>query len=293
MLSYSECYATLGVGPETDWNTLRAKYRRLIGQWHPDRFSADSSRKQLAEEHCKRITLAYQALERYRREYGVLPAPEPASEIGTAQHPEAASEREGSPESAESPGPDATRSADVSGTTAKPESHYRAAIFVSVFVAATFILSFYETDTADSDGASAPEHATTATGQAVDSRRSDSGGFLVGSTPVEVYDVQGVPTSSESEVWRYGKSSIRFRQGKVVGWSQHPDNPLHLAADQPIEMRGIFEVGSSKKEVRSIQGDPTEETETVWSYGPSRVYFANGRVARWEADPSHPLFVQP
>jgi hypothetical protein len=50
-------------------------------------------------------------------------------------------------------------------------------------------------------------------------------------------------------------------------------------------------VGSTKEEVRELQGVPMSESDSVWSYGSSKVYFERDRVVRWEADPLHPLRV--
>src|SRR5258707_3766876 len=87
MHDYSNCSPTLGVTPDTDWVTLRARYKRLMGQWHPDRFSADAPGKAIAEERSKQITLAYKALEKYRRDHGALPPIEFAA--ADAHRPEA------------------------------------------------------------------------------------------------------------------------------------------------------------------------------------------------------------
>src|SRR5882762_994183 len=86
MDDYSDFYATLGVDPSTDWETLRGHYKRLIGQWHPDRFSGDTASRKIAEERSKQITIAYQALGNYRREHGVLPPKTPAIDA-VAQEP--------------------------------------------------------------------------------------------------------------------------------------------------------------------------------------------------------------
>src|SRR5712672_789255 len=82
MDDYSRFYATLGVNPDTDWKTLRGHYKRLIGQWHPDRFSGDTTSREIAEERSKQITIAYQALGNFRREHGVLPPRTPAKDAG-------------------------------------------------------------------------------------------------------------------------------------------------------------------------------------------------------------------
>jgi hypothetical protein len=50
-----------------------------------------------------------------------------------------------------------------------------------------------------------------------------------------------------------------------------------------------FGLGSTKAEVRAVQGPPTEVGDNVWSYGRSRVYFVQDRVAGWQSDPGRPL----
>src|SRR5690349_2690862 len=73
MADYSRHYAILSITRNTDWVALRARYKRLIGRWHPDRFPADTSERKVAEEHSKQITIAYRTIEQYYRDHGVLP----------------------------------------------------------------------------------------------------------------------------------------------------------------------------------------------------------------------------
>src|SRR5215813_147848 len=109
MNDYSRHYAVLGATHSTDWKALRARYKRLIGLWHPDRFPADASERELAEERSKQITIAYQALERYYRDHGVLPPMEPASVPGpgtvVSKDAEAATESSRPPARPSTPGP--------------------------------------------------------------------------------------------------------------------------------------------------------------------------------------------
>lgn len=46
-----------------------------------------------------------------------------------------------------------------------------------------------------------------------------------------------------------------------------------------------FGVGSTKEQVRAIQGEPTRETRAAWWYGRAVVRFQNGRVVGWEDPP--------
>lgn len=51
----------------------------------------------------------------------------------------------------------------------------------------------------------------------------------------------------------------------------------------------VFTVGTSLGEVYAIQGVPTKTEPDVWYYGKSKVYFAKGKVVRWEESPENPL----
>lgn len=57
----------------------------------------------------------------------------------------------------------------------------------------------------------------------------------------------------------------------------------------PAEKR--FTVGSSLGEVYAIQGVPTKTEKDVWFYGNSKVYFAKGKVLRWDEKTDSPLRV--
>jgi len=288
MDDYSRHYAILRITHNTDWNALRARYKRLIGQWHPDRFQSDEPERQLAEEHSKEITLAYQALERYYRDHGVLPnieAPHGGEDVEAAVRPSAA------PEAARQPaGPARGASPDA---PAPPGRRRLALIVLSSILMAGYAAYRYSDEEARPPAASDLDGRVEEAEPASPARDlPQPGGISAGSTLGEVYAIQGIPTQTEGNIWHYGKSSVRFAQGKVVSWSQHPDNPLRIARDQPVQLReGQFEVGSSKDEVRSIQGTPVTETDTVWDYGPSRVYFDKNRVVRWENSPLQPLHV--
>lgn len=289
MSDYSRYYAVLRITHDIDWTALRARYRHLIGQWHPDRFPADGSERELAEEHSKQITVAYQALERYYHDHGVLPPLEHSTKIGASAASIA----------------DNVRPTAGSGTGApthglsKPAPGRRQRVLIvlcSVFMASYAAYHYSDEVTRTRRETSADTRLQETNSEAAHraSGLPQSGGISAGSTLGEVYAIQGIPTLTQGDTWHYGKSSIHFEHGKVVSWTQNPDNPLRIARDQPVELRdGVFDIGSSKDEVRSIQGTPVSETEAVWDYGTSRVYFEHNRVVRWEASPLQPLRVPP
>ena len=292
MNDFSQHYAVLGVTRDTDWKALRARYKRLIGQWHPDRFPADASERDVAEERSKQITIAYQALERYYRDHGVLPPTEPAripEEVGVVSRDADATRGSGQPAAR----PTAPEPAAGQPARRAPEGHRALIVVFALLIAVYATYRYSDGPMREPDAAAAGPHAPEfAVPEAPRETPSETGGISAGSTLFDVYSIQGIPTLTEGDVWHYGKSSIHFTKGKVVSWTQHPDNPLRIARDLPVELRsGQFDIGSTKDEVRSVQGTPVTETETVWDYGPSRVYFQHNRVVRWEASPLQPLHV--
>ena len=299
MDDYSNFYATLGVDADTDWGKLHRHYKRLIGQWHPDRFSGDTAAKKIAEERSKQITIAYQALRNYRRTYGVLPPRKPAVDVGAqgpTRHPDPVSDRVTSSDRAAT----GARGATVSEPSkSKAERRRRVAFAIFIIVPVLYLADRFAGPTTPADNrpgntVDRPDIATRAPApiQAPSGSPRESGWIWVGSTIGEVYSAQGVPDFTQGETWYYGKSRIYFSQGKVTSWNQDPDNPLRIGRDQPVQMHdGNFEIGSTKDEVRVVQGTPVMETDTVWDYGPSRVYFRNNRVIRWEESPMQPLRV--
>ncbi len=60
------------------------------------------------------------------------------------------------------------------------------------------------------------------------SRPPAAGHFGVGSTPATVRSAQGTPTSETEALWTYGKSEVRFENGRVVTWYSAPENPLRV-----------------------------------------------------------------
>jgi len=291
MRDYSDCYAILGVTPDADWKALRARYRRLIGQWHPDRFSSDATEKTIAEERSKQITLAYQALEQYHRDHGALPP------LGVTAVPDPGAQRVSEDR------PSATASAPTAEPNAaagkpakrKPRHLYRLAFSLAVPIAAAYFVQDY----IDEPEPSRPEPAERASEPEVASQRTPvpedpqpSGGIRVGSTLGEVYAIQGVPNTTEGDTWYYGKSQIRFDKGRVISWEEHLDHPLRIDRRRVVLLHErLFGVGSTKDEVRAIQGAPVAETGSVWYYGSSKVYFERGYVVHWEESPMQPLRV--
>ena len=60
-----EYYANLEVPYGSDLKTVKASYRRLMRQYHPDRYADDSEMEELATELSQELTRAYHAIKNY------------------------------------------------------------------------------------------------------------------------------------------------------------------------------------------------------------------------------------
>lgn len=58
-------YANLEIPFGSDLDTVKNAYRRLMKQYHPDKFSGNPEKQKTATEISKRLNEAYQALEKY------------------------------------------------------------------------------------------------------------------------------------------------------------------------------------------------------------------------------------
>jgi hypothetical protein len=140
-----------------------------------------------------------------------------------------------------------------------------------------------------------PKTQTSSVGNTLDSSHPNWDYFTVDSTKGEVLVVQGPPSSFDKHVFSYGNSKVYFKDGRVTRWDSSPTNPLktRLLPSQPnMPNKGYFTVGSKKEEVLAVQGMPTGFDDRVFEYGPSKVYFNEGRVTRWYIQPEHPLKVR-
>lgn len=58
-------YANLETPYGADLETVKKAYRKMMKQYHPDKFSGDPEKQKTATEITKRLNEAYQALEKY------------------------------------------------------------------------------------------------------------------------------------------------------------------------------------------------------------------------------------
>jgi outer membrane protein assembly factor BamE (lipoprotein component of BamABCDE complex) len=110
--------------------------------------------------------------------------------------------------------------------------------------------------------------------------------FSLGSSEKQVLAVQGPPDKVQGNVWLYGLSDIRFRDGVVIGYNNF-DGRLKVvlsasAASPDVEEASFFSPGATRDEVLRVQGTPTRVEGNHWFYGFSEVHFVDGRVASFD-----------
>lgn len=290
MNNYTQDFRTLGVEPGCSLQSLKSARRRLVKSWHPDRFFG--SDKEQAEQRIKEINTAFDRLIEYHRTHGVLPG---GNSEDTAASTAAGSRQ--TPPSATASKPRERLVPDVAqriANASRSAFHHWTLVVTGIVVTIVIIRLVPDSDPSQDEigraqepvvRPGAPTYADTAPTE-------PPRYFTIGSSIGEVYATQGVPTATEADAWHYGKSTVYFSKGVVTGWNHDPANPLHatpvpLAAKQDVAK--FFTFGSTKAEVRAVQGSPLLETDTLWDFGLSKVQFRDDRVIAWESSPLQPL----
>jgi hypothetical protein len=213
-------YRALGFGPGChDWRAVRNRYRTLIRQLHPDRLPADTPERAEAEERAKQINVAYRALANHYRRHGTLPpypdtmSYEAAKQVATCRDGDTTT-----PENERTP-----RAADAASSWRKRVPVVPLLILLAVgYLALTRLADTINSASTDANGVAGPSSSpSTATA----TPRGDP--FTYGDTPGAVYAAQGVPDRVADNVWHYGHSTVRFTNGHVESWHEHPDHPLN------------------------------------------------------------------
>lgn len=299
MNDYAYAYRLLGVPPNCSLSVLKAARRRLVKSWHPDHFPAGTEKRRQAEERIKDINTAFEHLLRYYKEFGMLPVPsanvaaQTASTVvsPTPQNVTAPNNtsREGEPSLSDDPTLNARRT--------RTATRWIALLSLVSLSVVTAYIALRQTDQPPILPEPAPQPTPSAAGAARASRKppltrpAHDRYFTIGSTLGQVYAAQGVPTSTKNGAWFYGKSIVYFTDGIVTSWEEDPANPLNatmLSIATP-SLPQTFTLGSTKEEVRAVEGAPMFESPEIWDYGLSKVYFRDDRVVGWESSPLRPL----
>lgn len=274
----TQAYATLGLQPGCSWEEVRQRYKRLAFAWHPDRHVSTDDPEAI-EERAKEINAAFDVLSNYYR----------AKERASADAPETYSppEQPAAPEQryATSGSPPLTHS---TGTYVLAAVGIAAATF---WVLARLAME-PEVETAPESHANASARQDGGRRPASSSGMTEDGFHRLhaGASTQEVLQAIGVPVQVAGDVWRYDAGQVFFRNGVVTRWqlAAGPSPDRALSPDLSDER---VTYGSTRADVRRILGTPAAEGEAQWTYGPSQIYFEDGRVSGWYISPLQPLKV--
>jgi hypothetical protein len=292
MNEYLRHYQTLGIQPGCTWIEMKDAYRRLAKAWHPDHFERDhlTKKKAIAEDKIKEINKAFRTLSNYYKKFGRLPVDAEDTPVTEAPSPTYPSES------------DSPTSDEWSNHVKKPGvSNPWRYILVGILLGGAYALwnasnqdleslESYNTPAGRNPLLQGIEETSSSTKQH-NKQNNSNNYFTVGSTLGEVYAVQGVPTKIEDNVWHYGHSKVFFSNGAVSEWKEDTDNPLKTQINfgQHKSSTKIFGIGSTKTDVRALQGTPIHESENVWDYGLAKVFFDGSKVSGWQDSPMQPL----
>lgn len=300
---YRTSYRHLDIEPGSSWQEVRQAYKRSVKKWHPDHFHNDAKTQSIAAEKIKEINCAFDLLSKHYQTHGALPLPGEAF-AATPLNAETTrpGERHRASEPVEQRVDHATDETVDDNNQPPAEEKKRTGTFSRlVFVALIGWLGYTLWQTPDvSPGSPAPESSeppgiTNPRVDAVSRNQPEPAQpkhyFTYGSTIGDVYAIQGIPTKTADNLWYYGKSKVYFSSGKVTQWEDDPTSPLKASADVAIDRiaNTAFGVGSTKAQVRTIQGEPLREWANVWEYGTSKVYFDGDRVSGWYDSTLNPL----
>lgn len=298
---YLACYRVLGLQPGCSWAQLRSEYRKLVRQWHPDRFQHEPEVEILAEEKIKEINRAFESLSRYHDTFGSLPtassgSPEiifdssPGVRTGQPQHDQFPFDQQ------EASAPDW---AFDQLTLAKPKRFRFVRLALIGLVAWLFYAVWWPPSPATKSAQEEPDQQLTSAAADSETPAPETATapphgqrtFTVGSTRGQVLAAQGNPSDANDNVWHYGNSKVYFADGAVVRWVNDPRNPLRIGPDAPESSPepNTFSLGSTKAQVKAIQGRPLLETDHEWDYGASKIYFKGDQVSGWYSSPFEPL----
>ena len=274
--NYAKCYAILGVFPDDDWSTVRNAYQRQIRRWHPDRYQ-NRSHQELAEEKTKALNYAYHELSDYHRRCGALPADGNSSPSVHSSHPTPASNEENFNDQADFQASES--GAYPFGNDTESEAPRRRR-FGGPAAAVTILALAYLVW--GGEWFTTPEQEDLGHATEVDTTKSSK------ELSVELF---GRPLGADKTTIRTRDMERSSQPGKSLRQADaFTSSQSAYAQPLPGSIRtGRFGRDSSQAEVLIAQGPPLRQTEHVWYYGTSRVFFRYGKVSGWYESPTHPL----
>jgi hypothetical protein len=262
----------LGVAVDASEDEIKTAYRLLVKVWHPDRFPGDPKLKETAENKFKEINSAY-----------ILLTSTPAQH--DRRQPPASANASTEPEDSPQPAPKKTikaASAEIPGWI--PEFHLWPIIkffFKVVALAFACLLCRYLWIAFDFQGSAGDEVTSV--------YKSGKDNLLKGLEAPKMRFLDALERDLQRIHWR--SSSAEAGAPAMPPAADDQSKKKLRATPQPLQstvpkIRPYVTVGSTRDEVITQQGTPTESTQDKLVYGNSELYLKNNLVMGWRIDPA-------
>jgi hypothetical protein len=286
-------YRTLGLNPGAEAAEIRAAYRQMVQQWHPDLFKPGSPMQTTAEDITKEINEAYEQLYRkklYRNfspksERKAEPHTKPERSTAAAPKDEPSDKAKGAPrKKAQPPRPvRKQRSWWWKGARARRWGRWTAA--AGVVCGLVFCVRWGGDWIASLSWPSA-ESPAQAAAEPRPAAPPASKASSVTIAPRNRPEAVGKGPEKRPENGPDGGSLGHRVLGDAVAAAPVPaaaarGSETLAPIDRASMLLDIIELGDTKAKVLSVQGTPDEEGESIVRYGSSVVYFRNGIVTGW------------
>ena len=290
---FSDSYRILDLPPDATLEEVKRSYRELVRVWHPDRFASDPKLQNKAQEKLKLINLAYERIckggdgDSRRRS---TPSGTSTSQAGEQSRPTGSS---GSVNNRGEPKTEEPRQPPPPQPQAPPELETNWGYRIVQFGAAVVIMAVIKTgfSTGDRSRGQTTDYSPHYTQPSQTyAPQPEPVPPQVASTPVlEQPAALDKPTSLTGEAVAPVKLPMERTKKVEVALVKARDS---VSPAPSIPTQDFFTIGSTKDEVRTIQGAPDRFSDLTFGYGLSEVFFRDGRVASWKQYSSSRLKVR-
>jgi hypothetical protein len=287
-------YRTLGLNPGAEATEIRAAYRKMVQQWHPDLFKPGSPMQTTAEDITKEINEAYDQLYRkklYRNfspksERKEKPQPPEEREAPTREGASASSEKRAAsvPKAKQSVRHVRRKAASWSNWVRRFKwarwariAGLSVAVLVFVLLGRMIVGSLPSWSSAKP--ASPESHAQDPVSQrqaAVRLPKPQGRATLPAVNRPAVAPAPAYPTASGESRQENKALAVSFAMS-----AEPPTIGEAASIDRAAALLDVIEIGDTKARVLAVQGSPDEMGDAIFRYGSSVVYFRDGRVSGW------------
>lgn len=269
-------FETLGLPSDASLSEVKQAYRDLARVWHPDRFASDARLQDKASEQLKAINHAYDAIVAAgvsRPRPSTAPRAAPAGQSGHRPDPsdtEPTAETSAPPREQRGPVAVAPRPSTTLGPVPIAACFLGGIVLMAAGLHVGVLTSVRDSPVGRALG---PSVSSPASGSAV-----TDAPFPASATASQLRTSRGQPTADARQARTAAEPPLAEDRSvtiypPVTTWTE-----VTPAGPQGESPQQFFTIGSTRKLVRKIHGEPTAVNGDTWFYGTSSVSFGKDRV---------------